>query len=98
MRDLLHPVLLGLLVTAIGVVAHRGGRAAAKHAGRLHADEEDPAGKAADREELVGKETPGERAIGKGAASEGAPREIGDERHGTATAAGKPADGWLASE
>lgn len=74
MRDLLHPVLLGLLVTAIGVLAHRGGRAAAKHAGRLHADDEDTAGNAAQEEEIVGKESPGEGAVGKGAENVGAPR------------------------
>ncbi len=93
MRDLLHPVLLGLLVTAIGVIAHWGGRAAAKHAGQLHVDDEETAGNVTQEEGIVGNDTHAGNAVGKGAAKEGSPRENRIASPQTATDAdGKPAD------
>jgi len=99
MPDLLHPVLLGLLVTAIGVIAHRGSRAAAKHAERVHADNDDTAGKEALDEgtvgkDAVGKDAPGQHAVGKDAAKEGA-----HGKRGTAEDAdGQHAEEWHADE
>ncbi|MDT3670634.1 MAG: hypothetical protein ROZ37_09905 [Aromatoleum sp.] len=92
MRDLLHPVLLGLLVTAIGVIAHLGGRAAAKHAGQLHVDDEDTAGNGAPDEEIVGNDSRAENAGGKGGANESMPRKYGTERQATVTDADHPPD------
>lgn len=93
MRDLLHPVLLGLLVTAIGIIAQRGGRAAAKHAARLPAGDEDTAGNATQEEGMVGQDTAAEGTVGKGAPNVGAPRENGSATHANAEdAAGKPLD------
>ena len=62
MRELLHPVLFSLLVIAIGVIAHRGSRAAAKLA----------AGHAANGEDAGGKDGSELRAAGKAGAEDGA--------------------------
>ncbi|WP_332671447.1 hypothetical protein [Aromatoleum sp.] len=72
MRDLLHPVLLGLLVVVIGAIAHRGSRGAGKLAGRLAADDEDVGAK-----DAVGKDASEENAVRKGEAKEGAPENGG---------------------
>ncbi len=93
MRDLLHPVLLGLLVTAIGVIAHWGGRAAAKHAGQLHVDDEETAGNVTQEEGIDGKLGHTRHAVGQVVADEVTPRENRIARSRSAMDAdGKPAD------